>query len=117
MIELEFGLLETAPGAGRVLDQAPQVDQRRRPVPLVVQPLDEIVAADQAADLPLRAAARLDVSELLARDDQDGCGIAQVREQFLRLRAPLPFEGSPWNRPVPVTRLEELVGLDDEHPT
>ena len=69
-VKLELRLLEASPGPGGVLDQAAQVEQRERPFLLVAEPLDQVVAAFQAAELALGAAARLEVAELLARDDQ-----------------------------------------------
>ena len=66
---LIFDLLGPAARGGRVLDQAAQVDQRQRPA-LIAEPLDQVEAAAQAAELPRGAAAGLEVAVLLARDDQ-----------------------------------------------
>ena len=77
-------LLEPAPGAGGVFDQASQVDERGRPVSFV-QSLDQVVAANQAPFLILGAAARLHVAVLLARDEQDRGGLPQRAQDVFRL--------------------------------
>ena len=83
IIELDLGLIESAAGIGGLLDQAPQLDQRDRPV-LFLQALNKIESPDQAADLLGRAAAGLHVSILLTRDDQESGGIAQAQPSACR---------------------------------
>jgi hypothetical protein len=81
---LELGLLETPSGAGGVLDQAAEVDQRERPA-LALEPLDEVIPADQAAELPPGAPAGFEIPVHLARDHEDGLRPGPVREQLARL--------------------------------
>ncbi len=87
-----------------------------------MQPLDEVVEANQAAFLPLRAATRFDVPSRSPETIRTAAGSRRLASSFCDFE-PVPDGGGLMAVPLDESavffgdEVEEEESVDDEHPT